>query len=44
MRWDRWVRGDQVAVPWSRHVIDTRRQSPMEVSSLVAKWIRDCVR
>jgi hypothetical protein len=39
MRWDRWMRDDQVALPWSTHVIDTSHQNPIEVSGLVAKWI-----
>jgi hypothetical protein len=40
MRWERWTGDDQVALPWSSHVIDTSHQSPVEVSGLVATWIR----
>ena len=40
MRWDRWTGDGQVALPWSSHVIDTTEQSPVEVSRLVAQWIR----
>jgi broad-specificity NMP kinase len=40
MRWDRWTGAGQVALPWSSHVIDTTEQSPVEVSRLVATWIR----
>ena len=40
MRWDRWNRSEQVALPWSSHVIDTTQRSPVEVGTLVAKWIR----
>jgi hypothetical protein len=40
MRWDRWNSDAQVALPWSSHVIDTTQRSPVEVGTLVAKWIR----
>jgi broad-specificity NMP kinase len=40
MRWDRWVGDEHVALPWSSYVIDTTERSPVEVSRLVAKWIR----
>jgi hypothetical protein len=43
MRWDRWMRDDQIALPWSSHVIDTSHRSPVEVSRLVATWIREQV-
>jgi hypothetical protein len=40
MRWDRWNSDEQVALPWSSQVIDTTQRSPVEVGTLVAKWIR----
>ena len=43
MRWDRWVGDDQVALPWTTHVIDTSHQSAVEVSRLVATWVREQV-
>jgi broad-specificity NMP kinase len=40
MRWDRWTGAGQSALPWSSHVIDTTERRPVEVSRLVAEWIR----
>jgi hypothetical protein len=41
MRWERWTGDERSTLPWTSHVIDTSHRGAVEVSGLVAQWIRE---